>query len=615
MPPCPQSDIINGVTPLENEWWGVHPRLYLDAEKIAGLKIRLNQPPWDRFFKQVVVGADNGSLLHAALAWLLTGEGRHRDLALEKTVKMVHDGNSGAWEELHILAMAYDWLFHDMDEPLRDMIRKKLDREARAHYHQLALHEVYAANTYGWNIALHTFMQSAVPAFALYGDVPHTAPWLRFVLEKMRVFTAALGPDGVSPEGICYGGFFDDCYVRVAALVRERLGWDPFSDNPHMRALPLFYRFSNLPARSRQAGNVHLHFGDSIRSNWYGPDFFLRYLAGVYRDPVAQATADDLSADGLSAPEGSFFNLLWHDDSVPAVAPPDLPARHHFKDKGLVVLRSGWDGEESVFGFLCGPHAGWHALENYSQCIGGGHMAPSAGTFQLFAQGDWLINDGAYSKKFTAYHNTVLVNGAGQTGEGGEWFECVELRKAKRAPAIRRVEFGTGYTVISADVAPAYDPALGLKRFFRHVVAVDPDCWVIIDDLVAGKPSTFEVLFHAWEREFQADRPFEPVGRRAWETGGGRGRLRVTSLGPEALGGEAGVQHQLGIGAHRDRDMCLLRLATAQPVRQATFVTWLEAVPAGGAPSAQVKWDGRTRELTAGGKVWRLARSGSCLRH
>ena len=584
MSACPEADIINGATPLENEWWGVHPRLYLNAESLAALKARLDQPPFARHFARLLKTAGEGMMPDLALAWLLTGERAHLDRALA-ALESVLDGTTQAkWEDLQSLAMAYDWLYHDMPEALRGRARDYLDQKGRAHYHRLALHEVYEAGTYGWNIALHRFLQAAVPVFAIYGEAPATAPWLRFILEKTRVITAALGPDGVSPEGVSYGGFFTDSYVRVAALVRDFLGWDPFAENEHMRNLPLFYLYSSLPLKHLKPGNVHIHFGDSMRYDWNGPEFFLRYLASCNRDPVAQAAADRFADEGVSVPGGACMNLLWHDPSVPSAPVEALPLCHHFEDKGLVVARSGWDGDESVLGFLCGPHAGHHALESYPQCIGGGHMAPGAGNLQLFAHGDWLINHGAYSMKLTAYHNTVLVNGRGQEGEGGEWFECQRLRREKRGPAIRHFESGGDYAVVSADVAPAYPAELGLTRFTRHLVAVGKDAWVVVDDLAAARPATFDVLFHAWKEQFQADSPFVPAGERAWESGGERGRLRVTLLGPEAGIGTAEEQAQKGIGAHADRLMCQLRFGLPKPARRARFVTLLEAFAAGASP-------------------------------
>jgi hypothetical protein len=184
----------------------------------------------------------------------------------------------------------------------------------------------------------------------------------------------------------------------------------------------------------------------------------------------------------------------------------------------------------------------------------------------------------------------------------------------KRGPAIRHFEAGGDYALISADVAPAYPAELGLTRFNRHVAAAGKDAWVIIDDLAAAKPARFEVLFHAWEKEFQADRPFEAVGERVWESGGARGRVRLTLLGPDNGVGVAEEQPQQGIGAHKDRSMCLLRLGLARPARRARFITLLEAFPAGGSPRLKAAWDGRTVTLAAPERTWRFVLSGKRLR-
>ena len=48
----------------------------------------------------------------------------------------------------------------------------------------------------------------------------------------------------------------------------------------------------------------------------------------------------------------------------------------------------------------------------------------------------------------------------------------------------------------------------------------------------------------------------------------------------------------LGIGSHRDRDMCVLRVANAAPVTAAQFVTVLEAFPTETGPKLQASLDG-----------------------
>ena len=73
-------------------------------------------------------------------------------------------------------------------------------------------------------------------------------------------------------------------------------------------------------------------------------------------------------------------------------------------------------------------------------------MCPDAGAFQIHSYGDWLIVDDGYQPKNTNQQNTLIVNGYGQTGEGGEWFETTDLRLQKRPnPSILRAE-STGDT-------------------------------------------------------------------------------------------------------------------------------------------------------------------------
>jgi len=247
-------------------------------------------------------------------------------------------------------------------------------------------------------------------------------------------------------------------------------------------------------------------------------------------------------------------------------------------------MRSGWDGDEAVFAFKCGPHAGHHALNNYQQCVGGGHMAPDAGSFQLHACGDWLIVNAGYTRKKTEYQNTVLVNGIGQTGEspedGSEWFECVELRQQQRGPSILRAVSTADIDDVIADVAPAYEQQAGLIKFLRHVIYLKPLTWIIVDELQARARSTFDLYFHAYGENFHADRPFNSDDNNAWITGGVNGAARITALAPNDVEGHDELLAVRGTGnVHIDRDLCTLRLRNAEPADSAVFITVIEAFP------------------------------------
>ena len=377
-------------------------------------------------------------------------------------------------------------------------------------------------------------------------------------------------------------------------LVRDLLGWDFLADNAYLQNARNFYVYSMLPlsrlglpqgeAASRW---VHLPFADSVRYNWYGPDTFLRLAASIYRDPVAQWAAKVQDDRGTAARISTFLNFAWFDPEIAAEPPDGLPTTHHFADKDAVIMRSGWDGDESMAIFKCGPHAGHHALENYPQCIGGGHMHPDAGAIMVYAHGDYLLCDSGYTRKFTAYRNTIVVNDIGQTGEpdgDGDWFECTELRREQRAPRLLRVDIGEDMDYLIGDVAPAYELEAGLQQFLRHVLYLKPDCWVVVDELVCKEPSTFDLYFHSHGAEHDADHPFVPGPGSTWTTGGDNGKLQVTPLAPDNVQGFAELQAIKGIGAHQNREITILRLRNGTPAVAAVFLTVLQAYPAGGRP-------------------------------
>lgn len=589
-------DVFNGIAPIETTLVGVRPRLHLTPAALLDLRGKLGQAPWSRHFTRVRQLADAGHLPDAALVYRLTGEAPYLASARQQVDQLL---GSTAWPKrcpedgfvwkdmMYSLALGYDWLYEEWEQAYRTQVRDFLHEQARKLFVAMAQHTLYPASLYTHNYMPYLCVNLLAAAGALFGEVEGIGAWLRYLMEKIRAFQAALSRDGASQEGLSYGGcYIGDC-ARLLDLVRSLLGWDVFAGNAFLAEAPNFYLYSMLGHKDIQPRSVYLSFADSVRYNWHGPDATLRKLAVEYHNPAAMWAADVQESAGASKEGPIFLNLLWDDPALKSQAPAALPTLHHFADKDQVFMRSGWDGHEAVFGFHCGPHAGHHALRNYPQCIGGGHMAPNAGSFLLFAHGDWLISDGWYSQKFTEYHNTVRVNGIGQTGEGGSWFQCQELRREKRGPSILRADHSASYDYLIGNVAPAYEHTAKLTRFLRHVLYVRPDCWVLVDELVAADPATFELYFHAFGDYFKTDRPFLPAGERAWRTGGKHGSVRITALAPPDGQGFAEVQQIKGIGAHRDREMCILRLRNTAPAQRTIFITVLEAYPTAGAPRYQ----------------------------
>lgn len=574
-------EVIYGSTPLEDQYVGVHPRLHFNQADLDALRSKLKREPWKSWLSDVRECASS-STLHQAFVFAVTREPE----ALSRTERMVKEVFKQKRHKFctgYMLACVYDWLYHDLKPAMRKRLQTYLDETFRPQYEAFAKHEVYAAGTIGWNISSEELGNIAAAGFALYGDIPKMAPWVRFVTEKARVVTQALGSDGVSSEGICYGGFFNETYVKTLDLVDRLMGVDLFENNTYLQNVPWIYLFSALPRRRMKSNNSVLCLGDGARWHWYGPSSYLHKIAARYGDPLAQSIAARHQTTEANAKTAPLFSLLWYDASVSMRQPSGLPLSRHFVDKDIVAMRSDWKGDESIVLFKCGPHGGHKALRQYPQCIAGGHMAADAGSFLFYGHGERLISDGGYARKYTEYRNTVLVNGVGQTGacegpESSDWFECLDLRREKRGPSLLKVDSGKIVDYMIGNVAPAYKPEAGLKRYLRHLIYIRPDTVVVVDELVAAKASMFELWFHADSQPHGTpDCPFEPIGENVWESCGQSGRCRIASMATFAVVADAGLQRIEGVGAHGDHDTNVLCIRNSRPRAAAVFITVLDA--------------------------------------
>jgi hypothetical protein len=139
----------------------------------------------------------------------------------------------------------------------------------------------------------------------------------------------------------------------------------------------------------------------------------------------------------------------------------------------------------------------------------------------LFAHGQRLSIDPGYaSPKWTADHNTVLVNGRGQAGEGKTYLDYMAFENRSPYPAILRAETKNDYDYVIGDAGNIYVDEAQLKHFRRHLLFLKPDIVVIADDLEARKPSKFEWLLNALHS-------IVPVGEGDFEIHEGGVRLWV----------------------------------------------------------------------------------------
>lgn len=201
------------------------------------------------------------------------------------------------------------------------------------------------------------------------------------------------------------------------------------------------------------------------------------------RDPAAQAAMEWLYQD-CGAQTQDWLMLLCYDPTVDTGSVGDLPRVKLFSDLGVVYARNSWKDDAPVLMFKCGPYGGFklnayrHAFEK-PHYINVAHDDPDANSFALCVDGGFAPHPSAYDNpKLTSDHNTLLVNGDGQKGEGTGWMQPIPDTDMRALSYLTGWKKGNnGGFIIEGEAGNAYEK---LKRF-RRALACTRDGDLIIE--------------------------------------------------------------------------------------------------------------------------------------
>ena len=229
----------------------------------------------------------------------------------------------------------------------------------------------------------------------------------------------------------------------------------------------------------------------------------------------------------------------------------------------------------------CGPFIGHRAIERFSYDPGGGHVHPDANHFVLFGAGEWLMRDDGYRSKWTGQHNTLLIDGQGQLGEGKQWFQGSGPLAVKARPRILRATSRPTLDHVTGDATEAYPAELGLKRFHRHLLFFKPNVLVVADDITVDRPRELELRFH----------PESAIGRKDGDSFVFAGKSALLRLDPLTAEDTAVEAAELPIeGRHGEDGLTMLTVRLTRSAtrwRNAVALSWAKA----GRPAATVKID------------------------
>jgi hypothetical protein len=515
-----------------------------------------------------------------ALHYVLTGNQQSFDRSVEFLKKFMatekwqlgreEDTGMGAANIMTGAALAYDWLYNDLDPQFREEFRKKLLFQARKMYYQG--HLMKAPGVHYWqqetqnNHRWHANSGLALSVLAIAGDGPEDDWILSKTFEELKYVADWLPVDGSSHESSGYQIFGMPYLVAAYDAADRCLGTD-FLRSTYFKNVPGF-RMQALTPGLKDVFN----YGDSEGAGYFNNSLFR--LTGVNKLADEQAALEEFFKATPSAGMYGWYSLVWFDSSLQGGSISNLPLTSYYPDNGLALWRDGW-GEKNVGAMLkCGPYGGatlnkFRNERNFLS-INVAHDDPDANSFSLYADGALVADTDHYSQnKVTSSHNTILVNGKGQKGEGQYWMQPLKGQDMnKLASIVNRVEKGD-VSLIEGEAGGAYPD---LTRYRRTVIWMKGGYILLLDDIRSEKENLISWLM-------QGKQLIAVDGHKdRWKLQNGEAKCEFQVVSDIPLYSKIGVS----TADHRGKSMNLQQLqmqANASDLRVATlFDPWKRAL-------------------------------------
>lgn len=443
-----------------------HPRLiltskalsefknHLDPALIASLEKRaqgyLKQGPPQHEIKapDSLLDEARKALAHIptyALLYRLKGERKWLEQARSEmlTVAAFPD-----WDPPHFLDVAemttamsfgYDWLYGDLSEPDRKVIRQAIvDKGLKAGLIEYQAQRWWSLASHNWALVCNGGL--AIGALAVEEDEPELSrDILKRAMESARRPMKSFAPDGGWAEGPMYWAYATRYAVWMIASLQSAKGDDQgLSQAPGFAQTGLFALYSDGPCHQ------NFNFADAENGLSVTPQLLWFDLA--FHLPVLRWEQERRQSTPTA------FDLIWSQAPKATPAQVKLPLDKVFQGVNVGFFRSSWEDPDGLFlGFKGGDNRSNH-----------GHL--DLGTFVLQSQGQiWALDLGpddyglpgyfkpkeqrySYYRLSTRGHNTVTFGDANQQIEASAPLENFSSLP-ERAQAVVELGQAYGFTV------------------------------------------------------------------------------------------------------------------------------------------------------------------------
>jgi hypothetical protein len=395
------------------------------------------------------------------------------------------DTQSG--EVLFLLSVGFDWLYADLDDEQRALIRRRLWELADVCWGYLGYGRRDYAQAHYLGCAL------GLIAFSLLfpDEHPRAREWGGHCAGVLKLVLSLLPPDGFYAHGVNLWIYEFGFLLRWLELFRTAGGLDLWPDGGVLRCASGFRDAATSPD-----GLCGLAFGDPQYR--VGGDSWCHYLiAARTGSGEARGLGDrllELPVEGVdfrSAPaRRRIYEHLWFPEDVHPVELRE--GLRSFPDGAQFFVRTSG----TLFTFRSGPPMGAH---RYAAGLTGGygHSDPCNGSFLYYAGGSLAIaGPGPVYRRDTALHNVITINGQGQIGDSAVWAPGFIPPSALAPRADVNV---AGKTVTATvDSAPCYLPHLGVRLMRRSMLIDAGRCIVGADVVELLSDASIEWNLHSW---------------------------------------------------------------------------------------------------------------------
>jgi len=454
---------------------------------------------------------------------------------------LVDNGLDAGWL-LFGLSLSYNWIGDCLEDDERNSLKEKLILQGSRLYKYAVDNEGKYWSSVYWqshNWICHTALYTV--GYALREEHPASQQWIDKAKTNFDIVLSVLSEDGSFFTGMRFWRYSIPWLITYMDMATQLEGVDLFKSSPFMRNTFYFSLYQTAPSLEEI-----INFGDcSNRRSGHSIAVYYK-LASEYKIGHAQWLANQVSERFLWKEEyeseigqellsEAFLELLWFDDSVISEQPDNLPLVKYFDDLGLVVIRTSWDENSTLFSFKASPaggHKAWRIYHNALKEKGwmvniASHQHPDNNSFILFSHGSYLaIDDGLVNSKFARHHNTVIVDNKGYTNDGK--YDVYYNLPFEAQANIEEFLHQDNYIYILGESSKLYSSELCLKNFNRGVLYTGNGYFIIMDELDSQIPHTYTWLLHS-------DHLIEDIGNNTFKTSKGNADLYVHCVEPQSL--------------------------------------------------------------------------------